>query len=341
MRMSVLSHPVLSRTKPCSQAQGRGSDLQSDTNSLAGDLSILDAAELDIRNYEVHTRDARLPPKQFASTRRGSAYESGHGITSTLISRTRSADAGISSQPTSRMVNSADQSKRPLPAQKPQLSSLARSFVSLGLGEYSKSSHFISDNQGNVLRPASSRHDPNHAPEPNRHNSAENDIPASFKRLSIGDGKPKLGLVTEHPGLDFQSDTNSHAGDISILDAAEPGIRGNGGDHEELDHRYHRGPEGKKFFMVGRVFAMLWHEGAGDGKGGHLSQAEPFNVQKNSTKDLCPEDRQAHSVIYMDDTKHAIHPTENGMMFKPGDFGQRWWTTSLRPVALVGLGGVG
>jgi hypothetical protein len=50
------------------------------------------------------------------------------------------------------MVNPADQSERPLPAQKPQLSSLARSFASLGFGEYSKSSHFISDNPSIVAK---------------------------------------------------------------------------------------------------------------------------------------------------------------------------------------------
>jgi hypothetical protein len=50
------------------------------------------------------------------------------------------------------MVNSADQSERPLPAQKPQLSSLARSFASLELNEYSKSSRFISDNPSIVAK---------------------------------------------------------------------------------------------------------------------------------------------------------------------------------------------
>jgi hypothetical protein len=50
------------------------------------------------------------------------------------------------------MVNSADQSERPLPAQKPQLSSLARSFASLGLNEYSNSLRFISDNPNIIAK---------------------------------------------------------------------------------------------------------------------------------------------------------------------------------------------
>ena len=145
-------------------------------------------------------------------------------------------------------------------------------------------------------------------------------------------------------------------GDVSILDAAELDIRGNGGDREELDHGYYKRPDAKEFFVVGRVFAILWREGAGDRKGGHLDQAEPFNVQRNSKrkgkyneevlsrirrmavvkardgycccvpintynrqgvakKGLSPEDRQAHSIIYMDNTKPAIHPAEKGMMF--------------------------
>lgn len=162
-------------------------------------------------------------------------------------------------------------------------------------------------------------------------------------------------------GSDLQSDTNSQAGDLSILGAAESDIRGNEGDHKELVHRYH---DATKFFRLERVFAMLWHKGAGDEKGGHLSQAEPFNVQVFgpirrmvvlgardgyccvlintyncqgiAKKGLSPEDRQAHSFIYMDDTKPAIHPTETGMMFKPG-FVPNCSIMSLRMV-LVGIG---
>jgi hypothetical protein len=208
-------------------------------------------------------------------------------------------------------------------------------------------------NRGSSQVPAEIRR----APEPNRHNGAENDLPASLRRLSLRDGKPRLSSLVEHPGPDLQSDTNSQAGDVSIVDAAELDIRGNGGDREELDHRYYRKPDAKKFFVVGRVFAMLWHEGAGDKKGGHLSQAEPFSVQRNSKrrgkyneevfshirrmavvkarhgycwcvpintynyqgvakKGLSREDREAHSIIYMDDTNPSMHSAEKGMMFK-------------------------
>jgi hypothetical protein len=82
----------------------------------------------------------------------------------------------------------------------------------------------------------------------------------------------------------LQSDANSQAGDLPALDIAELDIRGSGRDHEKLDHRYHRRPDASEFFVPGRVFAILWHERAGDKTGGHLSQAEPFNVQMNGKK---------------------------------------------------------
>ena len=85
-------------------------------------------------------------------------------------------------------------------------------------------------------------------------------------------------------GSDLQSDANSQAGDLSALDAAELDIRGSGGDHEKLDHRYYRRPDAKKFFAPERVFALLWHEGAGDKKDEHLNQTEPFNIQMNGKK---------------------------------------------------------
>jgi hypothetical protein len=166
------------------------------------------------------------------------------------------------------------------------------------------------------------------------------------------------------------------------LDAAELNVRGNGGDHEELGHRYHRRSIASKFFAFGRVLTMVWHEGVGDRKGGHLRQAELFNPQRNSKKrgkyneevfshirrmivvesrewfcsclpinthnyqgvakkGFSPEHRQAPSVIYMYDTKPAIHPTEKGWIFKPANFEQKCSTTPLRPVALAGFGGVG
>ena len=224
-----------------------------------------------------------------------------------------------------------------------------------------------------------------HAPETIRRDSNDSALSESARALSIGSrhdpersgshgqaGKKPiippagrtathrrstLGSVDENASLDVQSDTNSQAGDVSIVDAKDLDIRGSAGEREELDHRYQRRNDAKKYFVVGRVFAMLWHEGAGDKKGGHLSQVGPYKVSKYSTKKgkynedvfshirrmvvvrarhgycwcvpintynfqgvakkgLSDEDREAHSIIYMDDTKPAISSTEKGMMFK-------------------------
>ena len=146
-------------------------------------------------------------------------------------------------------------------------------------------------------------------------------------------------------GTDLQ-DNDYLAGDLSILDASVLDIRGNGGGHEKLDHRYHMRSGAEQFFAVGRIFASLWHEDASDKKGGHLSQTEPFNGQSDgkrkgkhkkevlshsrrkivikarngycrclsintynsrgvAKKGLSPEHRRAHSIIYMDDTNRA------------------------------------
>jgi hypothetical protein len=68
-----------------------------------------------------------------------------------------------------------------------------------------------------------------------------------------------------------------------------------------------------------------------------LDAAEP-DIRGNGGHN---EYMQAPPVSHMDSTKPAIHPTEKGMMFEPMDFERQWSTTSLRLVALAGLGGVG
>lgn len=225
-----------------------------------------------------------------------------------------------------------------------------------------------------------------HAPENIRRGSGASDLPMSLGNLNLGSHydqvhpgsywqadertnmprtvtppievrRPTLGSVDGVPHRSLQSDTNSQAGDLSIVDATRLDIRGTGEEHEELDHRYRKRPDAKKFFVVGRVFAMLWHEGVGDKKGGHISQVERFKVERYNRKrgkyneevfshirrmvvvrnrhgycwcipintynyhgvakkGLSREDREAHSIIYMDDTKPAIDPAERNMMVK-------------------------
>ncbi|KAJ5595259.1 uncharacterized protein N7459_001467, partial [Penicillium hispanicum] len=52
-------------------------------------------------------------------------------------------------------------------------------------------------------------------------------------------------------------------------------IPGSTGDHETLDPRYKRQSDPRRFFRVGRVFSMLWHENAGL-HGTILSQKGPL-----------------------------------------------------------------
>jgi hypothetical protein len=155
---------------------------------------------------------------------------------------------------------------------------------------------------------------------------------------------------------DLRSQTTSQASNASITDFSQLDIRGNGEEREELDHRYQKRTDAKKFFVIGRVFAMLFHESAGDVKGGHLSRAVRFDVgwDKNkgkynqevychirrmvvvrerhgycwcipintynyqgvATKDLSTQDRKAHCVIYMDNTHPTIDVKENGLIVK-------------------------
>jgi hypothetical protein len=224
-----------------------------------------------------------------------------------------------------------------------------------------------------------------HAPEPTRYGSVHSDLPLPMETLSIGPrddqdrfrnhgqagNRPNisptlrqtatrrrstLDSVDEHPDPDLQSQSTSQAGDTSIADPNQLDIRGNGGEHEELDHRYRKRNDARRFFVIGRVFAMLFHEGAGDTKGGHLSQAVQFKVgwDKNkgkynqevyshirrmvvvrerhgycwcipintynrqgvAKKGLSPQDRKAHCVIHMDNTDPATDQREQGLMTK-------------------------
>ncbi|KAJ5189090.1 hypothetical protein N7491_005413 [Penicillium cf. griseofulvum] len=86
--------------------------------------------------------------------------------------------------------------------------------------------------------------------------------------LSLGDHP------ASHMVLPYGSSSHSHRNDPILGDAqrkydkevsSEPAyvIPGSNGEHETLDPRYKRQSNPRKFFRVGRVFSMLWHENAG------------------------------------------------------------------------------
>jgi hypothetical protein len=140
-----------------------------------------------------------------------------------------------------------------------------------------------------------------HPPEATRHRSNDERMSTSIDKLNInphnqqdparsygagGNGtrappatyrssngrRPTLPSVDENRRPNF-SNNKAQGAPPSVVDYD---IRGDGEKQEELDHRYYVRPDGGKFFKVGRVFAMLWHESAGDPKGGHLSNKEQF-----------------------------------------------------------------
>ena len=147
--------------------------------------------------------------------------------------------------------------------------------------------------------------------------------------------RPELGSVDE------DASTNS-----TVAPSRVPDIRGSERDHEEFDQRYSKRRDAKKFFRVGRVFALLWHEGAGDGND-HISQVEivrfgqrvfshirrmvvvqerygycicvpinTYNYQGVAKSGLNSEEKERHAVIHAADYEPYTRPEEQGTMTK-------------------------
>jgi hypothetical protein len=130
-----------------------------------------------------------------------------------------------------------------------------------------------------------------------------------------------------------------------------PDIRGSSVDHEELDPRYRRRIDAEKFFVPGRVLALLWHESAGDSKPdsessfvaqttrgrygekifSHIRRMVvvkerqgycvciPINTyggQGVSKHGLSDSERKAHAVIHSSNTSPGIKGSEKGSMIK-------------------------
>jgi hypothetical protein len=160
--------------------------------------------------------------------------------------------------------------------------------------------------------------------------------PRSVTYRSSNGRKQTLSSVDENSRPDFP-DNKAQGAPPSVVDYD---IRGDGEEQEELDHRYCVRPDGGKFFKVGRVFAMLWHESVGYPNGGHLSNKEQFRPYRagkygervyshivrmvvvkerhgycwciqihtyNGRGVMKPgfnqQDWRAHAIIYMDDTR--------------------------------------
>ncbi|KGO77547.1 hypothetical protein PITC_059870 [Penicillium italicum] len=88
--------------------------------------------------------------------------------------------------------------------------------------------------------------------------------------LSLGD-YPASHMVRSYGASSHSHRNDPMLGDFrrkydkKMQDSLEPAyvIPGSNGEHETLDPRYKRQSDARKFFRVGRVFSMLWHENAG------------------------------------------------------------------------------
>jgi hypothetical protein len=206
-----------------------------------------------------------------------------------------------------------------------------------------------------------------HPPEATRRRSEDERMSASLNKLTInthnrrdparsygagGNGtrppsvtyRPSNGRNQTLSSVDENSrpnfpDNRAQGAPPSVVDYD---IRGDGEKQEELDHRYYVRPDGEKFFKVGKVFAMLWHESVGYPKGGHLSNKEQFKAYRagkygegvyshivrmvvvKERHGYCwcipihtyggrgvmkpgfnQQDQRAHAIIYMDNTRPA------------------------------------
>jgi hypothetical protein len=149
------------------------------------------------------------------------------------------------------------------------------------------------------------------APYQSRQTSADRDLPAALEGLNISapygqDQSPILGQDSVNISRPPPSRHISHSrrqtqgltpvyetGCLSQATNAQyplppgapsidaPDIQGDGESQETLDERYYVRSDAQKFFALGRVFAMLWHESAGAlPKGAQLSNKEHFSPYK-------------------------------------------------------------
>jgi hypothetical protein len=127
-----------------------------------------------------------------------------------------------------------------------------------------------------------------------RRDSNDDTLATSMRKMSVSNSKTRDRTRTFGAGVAAEDDPTQFGGarpglgvrGLTIESAVEedsavgapsidPDIRGTEEDREDLDPRYSKRPDAKKFFVVGRVFALLWHESAGEGKPG----AEPSLVE--------------------------------------------------------------
>jgi hypothetical protein len=154
-----------------------------------------------------------------------------------------------------------------------------------------------------------------------------NTRPPPATRHSTTGRRDTLSSVNDDSPLNLFTNNQPEGGPPSIVERTFD-FRGTGGDREALDHRYYVRKDGAKFFTIGRVFAMLWHESArgenveSKGKYGETVFSSilrlavvkenhgfclcipinTYNGQGVLKKGFNRQDQRAHAIIHMDDT---------------------------------------
>lgn len=135
---------------------------------------------------------------------------------------------------------------------------------------------YVSEN-GDILGTATARR----ASETNA--SRPNDVVSGkLSELNINSSAPNPSQLvnqraptkTSKPSPPVQRSDSPRRSTLSSVDetgstfapSIAPEIRGTPKEEEQLDGRYQKRRDARKFFVVGRVFALLWHESAGEGK---------------------------------------------------------------------------
>ena len=131
----------------------------------------------------------------------------------------------------------------------------------------------------------------------------------------------------------------------TLAPSRPPEICGTPNYQEDLDHRYYKRQNAKKFYRMGRVFAILWTENAGEGGTGDNFSLVIYNEkvytqirrwvvvrerhgycvcipirtygnQGVAKPGLTTEERKRHAIIYADNVRPWESPHERGAMSK-------------------------
>lgn len=224
-----------------------------------------------------------------------------------------------------------------------------------------ESKPLLIDERDSLRPPLESRH----APNPTGRRNSVDHISAPLENLAINNRHSQVSnhgknLVTMGPPAASNQNNRNRRPTISSEESAVdnlsivPDIRGSDDrddQEEELDPRYYKRPDAKKFFVQGRVFALLWHESAGESSpGDDLSTAihstkgkhgerifshirrmavvreghgycvcvsiNTYRGQGVLKRGFTKADRHAHAIVYSSDTNPACKAAEKGLMNK-------------------------